>query len=108
SRQRYELDLVRELASKDLGLRRVAVTARAPLGLGGLVDECIEFDPDGRAQVPDDLRPPVDVVAGQMLGLFKALDLGISPDEPSARGAINRVVQGVTIYPADVDELQCS
>lgn len=108
SRQRYELDLVRELASKGLGLRRVAVTARAPLGLGGLVDECIEFDPDGRAQIPDDLRPPVDVVAGQMLGLFKALDLGISPDEPSARGAINRVVQGVTIYPADVDELQCS
>lgn len=108
SRQRYELDLVRELASKGLGQRRLAIAARAPRELTGLVDECIEFDPDGSAQVPDDLRPPVDVVAGQMLGLFKALDLGISPDEPSARGAINRVVQGVTIYPASLDELHHS
>lgn len=103
SRQRYELDLVRELASKGLGLKRIAIAARAPLGIAGFVDECIEFDPDGRAQVADDLRPPVDVVSGQMLALFKALDLGISPDQPSTRGAINRVVQGVTIYPADID-----
>jgi hypothetical protein len=27
--------------------------------------------------------------------------LGLRPDQPNARGVVNRVVQGVTIYPWD-------
>jgi len=40
----------------------------------------------------------LDVTVGQMLGLFKALDLGLKPDNPSERGIITRVVKGVRIY----------
>lgn len=36
---------------------------------------------------------------GQLLGLYKSLDLGLDPDNPSVSGTISRVVQGVTIYP---------
>lgn len=36
---------------------------------------------------------------GQLLGLYKSLDLGLDPDNPSVSGTISRVVQGVKIYP---------
>jgi tagatose-6-phosphate ketose/aldose isomerase len=35
----------------------------------------------------------------QILAVSKSLNLGFSPDNPSANGSVNRVVQGVTIYP---------
>ncbi|MBT1063625.1 SIS domain-containing protein [Bowmanella sp. Y26] len=35
----------------------------------------------------------------QILGFFKALKYGISPDNPCPTGEVNRVVQGVTLYP---------
>lgn len=39
------------------------------------------------------------LVAAQLLALHKSEALGLEPDTPSRRGAIHRVVQGVTIYP---------
>ena len=38
-------------------------------------------------------------VVGQLIGFYQSLYLGLMPDNPSVSGAINRVVQGVTIYP---------
>ncbi len=38
------------------------------------------------------------VVIGQLIGLYKSMDLGLNPDSPSMNGAISRVVQGVKIY----------
>lgn len=100
-RLKYEMDLIREVNEKAIGLRKLAVSAKVPHGLAGLVDECIEFDPQGELNIPDDLRPPVDVIVGQLLGLFKSLNLGLKPDSPSVRGVINRVVQGVRCYPLE-------
>ena len=45
------------------------------------------------------LRPPVDAVIGQLIALFKSVNLGMEPDNPSKRGMISRVVEGVTYYP---------
>jgi len=39
------------------------------------------------------------IVYCQMLAFYKALQLGINPDNPCPGGEVNRVVQGVTIYP---------
>lgn len=39
------------------------------------------------------------VLPAQILGLFKSLNLGLNPDNPSTDGSISRVVEGVTIYP---------
>ena len=36
---------------------------------------------------------------GQILGLYKSIALGLNPDTPSLNGRINRVVEGVSIYP---------
>lgn len=39
------------------------------------------------------------VVWCQALACFKAIELGVSPDNPCPSGQVNRVVQGVTLYP---------
>lgn len=39
------------------------------------------------------------IVYCQTLAFYKALQLGIRPDNPCPGGEVNRVVQGVTIYP---------
>ena len=95
--RRYELDLLRELRRKAQGCGTLVICDRATDELGRLADVVIELFPRGNP-IPDDCRVLTDVVAGQMLALFKSLHLGLKPDSPSPGGIINRVVQGVTIY----------
>jgi tagatose-6-phosphate ketose/aldose isomerase len=96
--RRYELDLMREIEDKRIGMTKVAVCNKADAEIKKNVDYAIEFDKEGRLNVPDSCRPAVDVTVGQLLGLFKSLNLGLRPDNPSERGVINRVVKGVKIY----------
>jgi tagatose-6-phosphate ketose/aldose isomerase len=92
----YELDLLREIDRKRLGRVRLVVTAgdgndvaeladyRLPLGCG------LDF--------PDFYRPVLDVMLGQLLGLFASMRCGLKPDRPSPTGTINRVVQPIKLY----------
>ncbi|MCL2244594.1 MAG: SIS domain-containing protein [Treponema sp.] len=41
----------------------------------------------------------------QMLAMFKSLELGVTTDNPSPGGQVNRVVKGVTVYPYDLPEI---
>lgn len=94
-RRAYELDLLREVKGKRLAGRIVAVWP-------GCVPRSDEFDASlslGLSQQFEDLyRPPLDVVFGQLLGLFSSLGQGLKPDTPSPKGAISRVVAGVQIH----------
>jgi tagatose-6-phosphate ketose/aldose isomerase len=100
----YETDLLRELRDKGLGAT-IAVTG---FGLAREVldnaDVALELDPDLRQQTgnapPDALRPPLDVIFGQLLGVFFSLEAGLKPDTPSPSGAISRVVSHVKIHAA--------
>jgi tagatose-6-phosphate ketose/aldose isomerase len=96
-RRRYEIDLLEEIHAKALGRVRVAVTPRASDDLKTLCDHLVvlEAPPD----FPDDYRAPVDVIFGQLVGLFSSLEAGLQPDHPSPKGTINRVVSHVHIYP---------
>lgn len=58
----------------------------------------IVLKPDGDWSIPDYYRTPVDVMFGQLLGLFLSLHWGLKPDSPSPNGTINRIVQNVSIY----------
>jgi len=79
-----------------LGRIRVAVTATGRKDLSGLADESLELDlPDNFA---DHYRPVLDVMFGQLLGLFASLRCGLKPDQPSPNGAITRVVQPIKLY----------
>ena len=97
-RRRYELDLMNEVHAKQPQALKLAVAPKAPRDLADVVDVCIELAPTGPF-VHDDLRPPVDAVIGQLIALFKSVNLGMEPDNPSKRGMISRVVEGVTYYP---------
>jgi tagatose-6-phosphate ketose/aldose isomerase len=93
---RYERDLLQELKQKQLVKTQIAVGGCAGLPLNGLADGYLS--PDIRTPPPDDCRPPVDVLFGQLLGLFFSLRSNLLPDRPSPDGVINRVVQNVRIY----------
>ena len=48
---------------------------------------------------PDAALAPLYVQHAQLTGLRCALDAGVTPDNPSPDGSVNRVVRGVTLYP---------
>lgn len=91
---RYEKDLLEELTRKDLVKTQVAIGGHFDLSSNGFARRHISLD----AAVPDDCRPPIDVLFGQLLGLFFSLRCDLLPDQPSPDGAISRVVQNVRIY----------
>ena len=97
TRQRYEIDLLREIERKQLIGASVAV-----IGCGAQLLPEIEntqiLAPAGHWNVPDIYRPVIDVLFGQALGLFFSLHHGLTPDSPSPNGAISRVVQPIMIY----------
>ena len=96
--RRYELDLVRSAHAKDLGTRRIAVGYELGGDVAELVDDLVELsNPEGYV-IEDGFRPPLDVMVAQLLALRLSLVLGLDPDNPSPRGVISRVVEGVKIY----------
>lgn len=95
-RQKYELDLLREIGSKGVVQTRVAVG----LEMTSELKTACEFfvSPGPSTTISDAYRPPLDVIFGQMLGLFFSLRCGLQPDAPSPNAVISRVVQNVAIH----------
>jgi tagatose-6-phosphate ketose/aldose isomerase len=96
-RLQYELDLLEELLRKKLSADMLVVAPRVTSRIAKLTKNVLSLE--APTTFPDTCRPPVDVIAGQLLGLFFAIENGITPDTPSD-GAISRVVSHVKIYPA--------
>jgi len=95
-RRGYELDLLREIDRKRLGRVRLAVTAGDATDISELVDYRLSLNCP--IDFPDYYRPALDVMLGQLLGLFASLRCGLKPDQPSPTGAITRVVQPIKLY----------
>jgi len=86
--RQYEADLLRELRTDGVAGRVVALGAAedgisvgAPATAGNLA-LCFPY-----------------AVFAQTFAFLRSLSLGLRPDTPNARGVVNRVVQGVSIYP---------
>jgi len=94
--QNYERDLLQEIGKKRLVRTRIVVGGGGDNGK----DHCAEhyLTAAAAASIPDDYRPALDVIFGQLLGLFFSLRCNLKPDCPSPSGAISRVVQGVNIH----------
>jgi tagatose-6-phosphate ketose/aldose isomerase len=95
-RRGYEADLLDEIRSKRLGRVRIAVTANGAQDLSSLADRVLSLN--CRTDFPDDYRPALDVMFGQLLGLFASSACGLKPDQPSPTGAITRVVSPIRLY----------
>lgn len=94
--RRYELDLMRQIQAGNTVKGILAVCTSNPGLAPSEYDLCIET-----GMTPS--MPPcygciTFVVAGQLLGYFKSIHCGLSPDSPSISGNISRVVEGVTLY----------
>ncbi|HCU21536.1 MAG TPA: sugar isomerase [Candidatus Atribacteria bacterium] len=96
--RRYELELLKEIRQQELGKMTILVGQAIDYEVGRFGDEVIEINLNSQSMLPDALTPPVYVMIGQLLGLFKSLHLGFKPDSPSKTGVIHRVVQGVKVY----------
>ncbi|MDK2724122.1 AgaS family sugar isomerase [Vibrio vulnificus] len=96
--RQYDLDLLREIRRDNQALRHVALTEKPlseehvfELGQLGLGDRWLCFP---------------YILFCQMLAFEKSLQLGFGPDNPCPTGEVNRVVQGVTIYPFHTNRSQ--
>jgi tagatose-6-phosphate ketose/aldose isomerase len=95
-RERYEADLLREIGKKGVVQTRVAIALQPS---PEVEKECEHFlTPGARVSIPDPYRPPLDVMFGQLLGLYFSIHCKLKPDVPSPSGAITRVVQNVPIH----------
>jgi tagatose-6-phosphate ketose/aldose isomerase len=94
----YEVDLVKSINSNEHFLFSIGVgqclTEFEDLGL----DLTIDLGSDEN-KIADDFFTICSVIPAQVLGFYKSMSLGLNPDSPSQNGGINRVVQGVNIYP---------
>jgi len=92
----YELDLIRSVIATAAGEKSVVI--------GNQYDEKeFRFDlairfPGNIDDIPEDFLSVFYVLPAQIIGFYKSLNLGLSPDSPSKSGSISRVVQGVKIY----------
>jgi tagatose-6-phosphate ketose/aldose isomerase len=94
---RYELDLLNELRRDGVAGRVIALTGRAA---GVPHPDDVLLGADAHALTDLELCLPYAVFA-QSLALLRSLSLGLRPDSPNDAGTVNRVVQGVSIYPYD-------
>ena len=91
-RRAYDLDLLNEIKAKQ------TVRTLVSVGTEKSVADHVLFC-DAFPRIPDAYRAPVDVIFGQLFGLFASIKSGLNRDSPSPNGIINRVVQKFTIYP---------
>lgn len=90
----YEKDLVKSIAVGSVYLPAVCFGRKIP----GLENSILDIEFENSSLPPNDFYIIPATLIGQLLGFYKAIELGLLPDNPSVSGAINRVVQGVTIY----------
>ena len=91
----YEVDLLNEMRLDGIAARVIALTAENPTFAASEHDIRVA----GAATAADlELCFPYAVFA-QSLALRQSLALGLQPDTPNASGVVNRVVQGVSVYP---------
>jgi tagatose-6-phosphate ketose/aldose isomerase len=94
-RARYAKDLLSEVGSKQVVAARIAVGPRSvEAEISPHCDLYIALDID----VQDAYRSVLDVIFGQLLGLYCSVAHKLKPDSPSPGGVINRVVQKFRIY----------
>lgn len=94
--RQYEQDLLDEIGKKRLARSRIVVS-------GGEISSRDSFAEHYLAStapspIADEHRPALDVIFGQLLGLFFSLQWELRPDSPSPNGAISRVVKNVSIH----------
>lgn len=97
--RQYELDILRELDRERNGYK-IAVVGYGNDGQANqMADYSLTVDKVGTWPEEDAYSALAYAVFAQMFAFYNSLKLGNDPDNPRPDGVINRVVQGVIIYP---------
>lgn len=91
----YEIDLVNSMKRGRTPFVEIGIMENR---IPGLNLDHIFYLSDNGISLKEEFLAVCSVVPAQLLGFYKSLQLGLSPDAPSATGAITRVVEGVQIY----------
>lgn len=94
-RASYARDLLAEIAAKEIVRQSIAV---GPAALKQQFADVCDIYLPLQGQIDDLYRPVLDVIFGQLLGLYCSIAHGLKPDAPSPGGVITRVVQKFRIY----------
>ncbi len=95
--RQYEMDLVKEMSGQRKANKIVAVMSSQDDEAAALVDYTVVYGLDG---ANENVLLGLDyILFAQTLAVLKSLSLDITPDNPCPTGEVNRVVQGVTLYP---------
>ena len=92
--RRYELDLMRTIRKQG----RFAATVTVCQQSVECPDTELMIDLNLPEGFPDIYGCVSYLFVAQLLGYYKSISFGLSPDSPSADGNISRVVEGVTLY----------
>lgn len=93
--EQYENDLMNEVCEQDFALYSIGILEKAK------ENDCLDLSIKmslGQETLDEDFVSICSIIPAQILAYYKSVDLGLSPDNPSASGAISRVVKGVKIY----------
>ncbi|WP_250461946.1 SIS domain-containing protein [Microbulbifer litoralis] len=96
--RKYDMDLLSELRRDGEAGKVIALSAE---------DKRLTADDiavEGASGLPDFMLYFPYIICAQIYAFYRALVLKKKPDNPSATGTVNRVVQGVTIYPVSLNE----
>ena len=97
--RQYDLDIVRELRATIDPADVIRISAEGPAEVPQ------DWVLDGLAGLDDADLAIAYVLVAQLLGLDASLAAGLTPDNPFPGGAVNRVVQGVTIHDLPASEV---
>ncbi|MFD1449033.1 SIS domain-containing protein [Oceanobacillus profundus] len=95
--RKYDLDILRELVL-DGKVNVIALTEKADPEVEKLANWTIAVNDGEHALANDFSLALLYIIFAQVISLKKSIQLGITPDNPSPDGLVNRVVKGVTIY----------
>lgn len=99
--RKYQFDLIKELSIQRNKNEIVVVDLVNNNEIEQLVNKYIVLELDNASS---HLSGLVYVLIAQMLALFKSIQLNKTPDNPWPSGIVNRVVQGVIIYPYEGED----
>ena len=92
--EKYDKDLLDELIRERDGNKVVSITNKICLS-----DFSVKYDVSDFGVLKHVAAGVFSLVFMQILSVFASIKLGVPTDNPSPSGLVNRVVQGVTIYP---------
>ena len=97
--RQYDVDILKELYREKGNYQVVAISYAPDQTLAEIADYVLVVNKDGGSNQEDAYAALGYILYAQIYALLNSLKMGITPDNPRPDGTVNRVVQGVSIYP---------